>query len=189
MVGLVGLIGLLAVAPSAQAPTIAITDVTLIDGGDGPVRPGMTVVVRGGTIAEIAPSAAARVPSGAMRVDGRGRYLIPGLIDAHVHLATRPDVTPELVLPALVAHGVLAVRDMGGDLDRVLAMRRKVEASELAGPAIVTPGPFLDGAQQATPGAGGPPAPRRRPPASPRARRRPPPPPQFVRWLLARWIS
>ena len=151
MVGLVGLIGLLAVAPSAQAPTIAITDVTLIDGGDGPVRPGMTVVVRGGTIAEIAPSAAARVPSGAMRVDGRGRYLIPGLIDAHVHLATRPDVTPELVLPALVAHGVLAVRDMGGDLDRVLAMRRKVEASELAGPAIVTPGPFLDGAQQATP--------------------------------------
>ncbi len=148
---LVGLIGLLAASPEAQAPTIAITDVTVIDGTDSPAKAGMTVVVRGGTITQIVPAAAARLSKDAVRVDGRGRFLIPGLIDAHVHLATRPDVTPELVLPALVAHGVLAVRDMGGDLDRVLAMRQSVESGVLAGPAIVTPGPFVDGAQERSP--------------------------------------
>jgi len=149
-IGLVGCAAWLASAPAAQTPAIAVTNVTLIDGTDGPPRVGMTVVVRHGTISQIVASRDARIPEGATPVDGGGRFLIPGLIDAHVHLATRPDVTPELVLPTLVAHGVLAVRDMGGDLDRVLAMRQSAEDGTLAGPAIVTPGPFLDGAQERT---------------------------------------
>ena len=91
------------------------------------------------------------MPKDAVRVDGAGRFLIPALIDAHVHLTTRPEAEAPaaVLLPSLVAHGVLAVRDMGGDLDRVVAMRAAIAAGTLAGPAIITPGPFVDGPQDA----------------------------------------
>ncbi len=145
------LAALCVVAPAA-APTVAITGVTLIDGGDGPARPAMTVIVRDGRIAAVVPDAAARVPGDAVRVDGAGKFLIPALIDAHVHLANQPeaDAPPSVLLPSLVAHGVLAVRDMGGDLDRVNAIRAAIAAGTLAGPAIVAPGPFVDGPQEAS---------------------------------------
>ena len=82
-----------------------------------------------------------------------GRFLIPALIDAHVHLANRPEAEAPaaVLLPSLVAHGVLAVRDMGGDLDRLVAIRAAIAAGTLAGPAIITPGPFIDGPQDASP--------------------------------------
>ena len=91
------------------------------------------------------------MPKDAVRVDGAGRFLIPALIDAHVHLTTRPEAEAPaaVLLPSLVAHGVLAVRDMGGDLDRLVAMRAAIAAGTLAGPAIITPGPFIDGPQDA----------------------------------------
>ncbi len=93
------------------------------------------------------------MPKDAVLVDGAGRFLIPALIDAHVHLTNRPeaDAPASVLLPSLVAHGVLAVRDMGGDLDRVNAMRAAIAAGTLAGPAIITPGPFIDGPQDASP--------------------------------------
>ena len=139
---------------TAAAPSsLAITGVTLIDGTDGPARAGMTVIVRDGRIAAITADASARVPKDAVRVDGAGRFLIPALIDAHVHLTTRPDAEAPaaVLLPSLVAHGVLAVRDMGGDLDRLTAIRAAIAAGTLAGPAIITPGPFIDGPQERSP--------------------------------------
>ena len=113
----------------------------------------MTVVVRDGRIAAITSDASARVPKDAVRVDGAGRFLIPALIDAHVHLTTRTEAEAPtaVLLPSLVAHGVLAVRDMGGDLDRLTAIRAAIAAGTLAGPAIITPGPFIDGPQDRSP--------------------------------------
>ena len=113
----------------------------------------MTVIVRDGRVAAIVADAAARVPTDAVMVDGTGRFLIPALIDAHVHLTTRPEgeAPPAVLMPSLVAHGVLAVRDMGGDLDRVNTIRAAIAAGTLSGPAIITPGPFVDGPQDASP--------------------------------------
>ena len=155
MIGLVGLIGLVSDQPGRGQPSssLAITGVTLIDGTDGPARPWITVLVREGRIAAIAADASARVPKDAVRVDGAGRFLIPALIDAHVHLTTRPEAEAPaaVLLPSLVAHGVLAVRDMGGDLDRLIAIRAAIAAGTLVGPAIITPGPFIDGPQDKSP--------------------------------------
>jgi imidazolonepropionase-like amidohydrolase len=154
LIGLAGLIGLLSNQPGrAQPSSLAITGVTLIDGTDSPARTAMTVVVRDGRIAAITADGSARVPGDAVRVDGAGRFLIPALIDAHVHLTTRPEAEapPVVLLPSLVAHGVLAVRDMGGDLDRLIAIRAAIAAGTLAGPAIITPGPFIDGPQDKSP--------------------------------------
>jgi imidazolonepropionase-like amidohydrolase len=128
---------------------VAIVNVTVIDGTGAPPTSARTVVVRGGRIDSIAAADAMLTPD-VRRVDGSGRFLVPGLIDAHVHGAIRPDaeVPSTLLMPLFVAHGVLGVRDMGGDLTRLNALRASIAAGHLRGPAIVTSGPFIDGPQE-----------------------------------------
>jgi imidazolonepropionase-like amidohydrolase len=144
-------IGVTVAARQARPAPVAIVNVTLVDGTGAPPMPLRTVVVRDGRIAAIG-GADTPVAPGTIRVDGSGRFLIPGLIDAHVHIAIRPDaeVRSTLLAPLLVAHGVLGVRDMGGDLTRLNALRASIAAGHLRGPAIVTPGPFIDGPQEAS---------------------------------------
>jgi imidazolonepropionase-like amidohydrolase len=135
---------------SSQGPsTLTIANVTIIDGTGAPARVG-TVIVRAGEIAEIRPGAST---TGAEVIDGTGRFLIPGLWDMHVHLATRPEpmLAEEMMLPLLLAHGVVGVRDMGGPLERVLELRSRISSGALTGPRILTPGPFIDGAGDADP--------------------------------------
>jgi imidazolonepropionase-like amidohydrolase len=95
--------------------TIAITDVTLIDATGAPPRPKTTVVIEGDRIAEIRDSDAGANPSGVSVVDGTGRYLIPGLWDAHVHTFVF-SWQPDHQLPLFIANGVTGIRDMGGAL-------------------------------------------------------------------------
>ena len=125
---------------------LVITNIATVDtqGGATETR---TVVIRGGTIdAVLAPGVAA--PDAVTTLDGRGKFLIPGLWDMHVHLATSPEplFAERIMLPLFLAHGVVGVRDMGGPLERVLALRDRVSKGALDGPRIITPGPFLDGA-------------------------------------------
>ena len=102
----------------------------------------MTVLVRDGRIASIGASGAAPVPPDAQVVDARGKYLIPGLWDAHVHLSF---AGPE-ILPLFVAHGVTTVRDAGSRFDSTRAMRARIDTGDLVGPRILTSGPVLEGA-------------------------------------------
>src|SRR5215472_6753112 len=89
--------------PSAvrkETPELAIVGVTVVnperDGADATLADA-TVVIRGDRIAAVGPRASTQVPAGATRIDGKDRWLIPGLIDGHVHffqsgnLYTRPD--------------------------------------------------------------------------------------------------
>lgn len=110
---------------SARASAaIALTNVTLIDGtGDAP-KAGVTIVVERGRIAAI-HEAGGKVPDGARVVDLAGHWVIPGLIDAHVHLATfeRGELHPALLRNQLMG-GVTTVRDMGGNVDVVARLAR-----------------------------------------------------------------
>jgi imidazolonepropionase-like amidohydrolase len=146
---------LLAAAGVAQAPSspvLAIVGVTVVDATGQPPAAGRTVLVRDGRIRSIVAADAA-LPPDVRRLDGAGRYLVPALIDAHVHLAVRPEseAATTVLLPLLVAHGVLAARDMGGDLTRLNALRASVAAGHLRGPTLVVTGPFVDGPQGASP--------------------------------------
>jgi hypothetical protein len=98
---------------TAPGETFAITDVTLIDATGAPPRPKTTVVIEGDRITEIRSSSAGVDPDGAFIVDGTGRYLIPGLWDAHVHTFVVP-WQPDHQLPLFIANGVTGIRDMGG---------------------------------------------------------------------------
>lgn len=95
---------------SAQRVPLAVVDVTVIEGTGGADRPHMTVVISGGKIVVDFMSRAS-VPAQAHVIDGRGKFLIPGLWDMHVHLGKAG--APSLGLFA--ANGVTSVRDMGGD--------------------------------------------------------------------------
>lgn len=116
---------------------LAITHVTVIDTTGGPPRADATVVIRDGRIANIESS----VPVGMKVVDGRGKFLIPGLWDMHVHLSW----TKESALRVLIANGVTGVRDLGGKLGEIDEWRTKIGAGLLVGPRIFRVGPILNG--------------------------------------------
>jgi imidazolonepropionase-like amidohydrolase len=138
-----------------QAAAIAITHVTVIDTTGGPAKPNMTVVIEGDRIAAVGESGGAKIPKGARVVEGKGKFLIPGLWDMHIHTFFG-DWVPggkEVTLPLFIANGITGVRDMGSDLDPILAARRDVASGALLGPRMVVSGPMLDGPKSQFPAA------------------------------------
>jgi imidazolonepropionase-like amidohydrolase len=125
-----------------REPSIAITHVSVVDVERGRTLADRTVLISDGRIVEVGPSTAVRVPRDARTLDGRGRWLIPGLWDMHVH-TTGPE--SERLLPVYVAYGVTGVRDMGADLDVLRRARARILAGQAIGPRIVMAGPILDG--------------------------------------------
>lgn len=117
----------------------AIADVTIIDPRKATVTPHQTLVVRGERIVQI-HAATTPPPPGTRVVDGRGRYLIPGLWDAHTHVSK----TGRQSLALFLANGVTGVRDMGSNLEEVASWRRRIASGELAGPLILSSGPMLE---------------------------------------------
>ena len=129
-------------------PALAIRNVTLVE-ESGERLPGTTVVIRDGRIAQVARDASTAIPADAEVVDGTGRFLIPGLWDAHAHLT----YVGECGLPLLVAHGVTSVRDLGGTM-ALRDWRERVGEREIVGPRIWMAGPnieakaWMDGARE-----------------------------------------
>lgn len=120
---------------------LVITHVTVIDATGRSAMPDSTVVIAGERIVAIGKSAEVPLPRGAQVVNGAGKFLIPGLWDAHVHLSW----TTASALPVLIANGVTSVRDLGGRLTEVDVWRTKIEAGILVGPRILRAGPILNG--------------------------------------------
>jgi len=110
---------------------------TLIDGAGGPPITPATVIVEGDRILAAGKSADTVVPSAAHVVALTGRYVIPGLINTHVHLASPP--LPEIARAYLrreLYSGVTAVRDMAGDARLLGELKREALQSEIASPDI-----------------------------------------------------
>lgn len=115
-----------------------ITQVGVVDPAAGAVALDMTVVIQDGRIVSVGKSTA---PPGAEIVDGRSRFLIPGLWDMHVHLS----YARASALPVFVANGVTGVRDIGSDLGEIDRWRVQIDSDTLVGPVIVRAGPMLNG--------------------------------------------
>ncbi len=84
---------LLLCAMAAWAQSLAITHVTVIDVEAGRSVPNMTVVVDGERIVSVTPANKAKVPRGAQVIEGKGKHLIPGLWDMHVHMMSSQSPT------------------------------------------------------------------------------------------------
>lgn len=134
---------------AAQPPeptTLAIENVAVLPMEREVVLADQTVLVRDGRIVALGPASALAVPADARRIDGRGRYLMPGLADMHVHVWDEND------LYLFVANGVTTVRNMFG-APLHLDWRARIERGELVGPRLYTAGPIIDGAPAVWPGS------------------------------------
>jgi imidazolonepropionase-like amidohydrolase len=125
----------------AQSTDLAIVGGTVIDATGAPPRPSTNVIVSGGRIARIGPSASTPPPSGARVISAEGKYVIPGLWDAHIHSR---DFYAEL----LITHGITSYVDWSGSpMDWTLAQRDAIAKGEMFGPRFFTAGQLVpDGA-------------------------------------------
>lgn len=133
---------------------VAFVDVTVIPMDRERMLPRQTVVIRGNRIVAIGPSDRVKVPAGGRKVDGRGKFLIPGLAEMHAHIpgGDTPDSVVERTLFLYVAGGITTIRGMLGD-PRHLDLRARAARGELLSPTIYTSGPSLNGNSVPTPGA------------------------------------
>lgn len=137
-----------------------IRDVTVIDGAPAVARPHQDVLLRNGRIAAVGATGSA-VPDGAQVVDARGKFLLPGFVDTHAHVAFGPitfDRTngiPSMTLHydhdasrhtlrMLLAFGVTLVRNPAGPTEHAVALRDSLERGQLTGPRVRTAGEVID---------------------------------------------
>lgn len=136
---------------SSELPVVesflAFVNVNVIPMDSERALEGQTVIVRDGVIAMIGSSDQIQVPDDALVVDGRGKYLMPGLVDMHVHIQYENDML------LFVSNGVTSVRNMWGNTGKMLrfgfpdqlTLREQIEQGELFGPTIYTAGPTMEG--------------------------------------------
>ena len=132
------------VTATTAAADIAITNITAIDTANG-VREGVTVYTRDDQIIAVTTAEEPDIPAD-QSIDGRGRYLIPGLWDMHVHITYEPELT-DLMPLLFLDYGVTSVRDTGGMLPELLPEIEKWRAADSEAPRIFFSGPLLDGAK------------------------------------------
>ncbi|MGC1305108.1 MAG: amidohydrolase family protein [Caulobacteraceae bacterium] len=137
-------------AAAARAETTVLKNFTLIDGtGRRPVS-GAAMVIQDGRVQWVGPAAKLKVPSGAQALDLGGKYVIPGLIDDHVHLAlvnglkqdlryyTRQNLDAQLKIYA--AYGITSVQVLGTDKDMIYDLVREQHARQPAEARVFTAG-------------------------------------------------
>jgi imidazolonepropionase-like amidohydrolase len=134
---------------------IAIENVSVVRVDRGDVVAGRTVLIEGNRIARIGPAGRVRVPAGATRVDGAGKYLAPGLWDMHVHAWQQ-----SLFQDVLLANGITGIREMGTGMDGIYgarsgvwAWRDAVRGGRTPGPRIVAAGMIINGGSPESPAA------------------------------------
>ena len=138
-----------AVEPPA-GPTLAIENVAIIDVVKGRVTGPRTVIITGSRISAVADPATTDIPPAAMRVDGKARYLMPGLVDMHVHLFNNASHRPpnDWALPLFVANGVTGVREMRANVSDLPTMERwrgAMANRELIAPRVIAAGVAVRG--------------------------------------------
>jgi imidazolonepropionase-like amidohydrolase len=140
-----------------QAPTdgggtvTAFVGVNVVPMESDRVVENQTVLVENGHIAAFGLVDDVEVPEGATRIDGAGKYLMPGLAEMHGHLPNPdlPEAVTENVLFLYVANGVTTVRGMQGHPSQI-ALRARIDRGELLGPRLVLGSPSMSGGSVAT---------------------------------------
>ena len=120
---------------------LALIGATLIDGTGRPPLANAVLVVRRGHVESVGTRAGFELPQKTSELDVTGRWIIPGLIDAHVHLAPAASWSPERFL----AWGVTTVRDVHGSVATILALRKRSNTGVILGPRIYAAGAMIDG--------------------------------------------
>ncbi|QOC22636.1 amidohydrolase family protein [Wenzhouxiangella sp. AB-CW3] len=142
-----GLLFLVALAPSlVLAEVLIIEGVNVVTMKNHAILQDKSVVISDGRIRQIDRSDSVSVTDGARRIDGAGKYLVPGLSEMHAHLPSDESgsaMDPRDVLFLFLSNGVTTIRNMIGTPQH-LEIRRSIDAGEYPGPRLITSGPPLD---------------------------------------------
>ncbi|NBC03128.1 MAG: amidohydrolase family protein [Bacteroidetes bacterium] len=123
---------------------IIIQNITSIDAENG-VTDNITVVIKDGKIVEVASSDELSVSTENNEIiDGTGKFLIPGLWDAHVHFSYIEELAPSM-FDLFLAYGITSVRDTGGRIEFVKQWKDRAVANPTEAPRVMIAGPLLDG--------------------------------------------
>ena len=133
------------VAPASPA---AFVGVTVIPMDRNRVVPDQTVIVRDGRIVAAGPAASTSVPAGVTRIDGRGKFLMPGLAEMHAHVlgpqAASSETLNRDIMFLYVANGITTIRAMLGAPNQ-LVLRDQLKSGEVLGPTMFVAAPSLNG--------------------------------------------
>lgn len=144
---LAGLLLSLAACGSKEKDRVALVGGTVIDVNDGSTISNAVVVIYKTHIETVAPAAGFEIPETAEQIDVSGKFLIPGLIDAHAHVR-------RWALPRYLAYGITTVRDLHGQGDTIAALRDEVNLGAIPGPRMFIAGALIDGPFSTFPDAG-----------------------------------
>ena len=132
-------------AQPQKVTSIAFKDVSVVTMENDRVLSHQTVVVSNGVITSVVDQSKAKIPKDAIVVDGKGKFLMPGLAEMHAHVPPVDDLTPmKRVLTLFAANGITTIRGMLGH-PRHLELREKLRAGEIDGPRFYTTGPSFNG--------------------------------------------
>ncbi len=123
------------ISQSSAAPSVIVIEGgTLIDGTGASALSGTRILIEDGRIQEIGQREDLSIPAGARVIDAAGKYIIPGLIDSHVHYD----------MPWLhrlyLANGVTTVRDLGGSIERLVTLREEISVGNILAPRMFVSG-------------------------------------------------
>lgn len=141
---------LLAASLPALAETTVLKNVTVIDGTGAPAKSNSAIVMTNGKIAWVGPVASLKAPSDARVKDMSGKFVIPGIIDSHVHVGIMHDVTQDIKyytrenveadLRTYAAYGVTTVQILGTDKDIIFDIRKEQRAGRPTTARVFTAG-------------------------------------------------
>ena len=142
-----------ALAAPASAETTILSNVTVIDGTGKPAAPNSGIVMTDGKIAWVGPMSQLKAPKGATTRDLSGKYVMPGIIDSHVHVGMMKDVTQDVKfydranvetdLKIYAAYGVTAVAVAGTDKDVIFDIRNDLRKTRPTMARVFTSGQGL----------------------------------------------
>lgn len=124
-------------------PTLAITQVAVVDISRGAIKRDLTVIVAGGRITAIGKSRTVKIPTGAQIINAAGKFLIPGLWDMHAHLGN-DDFDKTASVRLFIVNGVTGIRIMNGTPTHHV-WRQEIESRVLSGPRMVIASRIIDG--------------------------------------------
>ena len=136
--------------PSGAIALVGARVVTMAGGANEGVIENGTIVIDGNRITAVGPSSSVTVPSGARRIDARGKTIMPGLIDAHAHLGGESNgiiANQSWPLLANLAFGVTTMHDPSNDSETIFTNAEMVKAGLKLGPRIYSTGTILYGAE------------------------------------------
>lgn len=128
--------------PRAIARPLLISRIRVLDLGDGKFNAETSMLIEQGRIRWIGAETGHTVPANALRIDGGGRYAIPGLTDSHTHTAwSNQQITED----SLLAYGVTSVRDTGSRIDLINALLDRGDSTSLPIPRYFASGDIFEG--------------------------------------------